>query len=84
MVWIGSIGVAALVLCWIPQSVETIRSGRCTVNLAFLLLSAIGSICLALYAVSLGDPVFSVLNVITTSGAALNIYYKLFPRTGSS
>ncbi|MBI4418451.1 MAG: lipid-A-disaccharide synthase N-terminal domain-containing protein [Ignavibacteriales bacterium] len=81
MVWVGYLGVAALVLCWIPQSIETVRAGRCNVNLSFLILSAIGSICLALYALSLGDPVFSILNVITTSGAALNIYYKLFPRT---
>jgi lipid-A-disaccharide synthase-like uncharacterized protein len=81
MVWVGYLGVAALVLCWIPQSIETVRAGRCNVNLSFLILSAIGSICLALYALSLGDPVFSILNVITTSGAALNIYYRLFPRT---
>lgn len=81
MVWIGYLGVAALVLCWIPQSIETIRAGRCNVNLAFLILSAIGSICLALYALSTGDPVFLILNIITTTGAGLNIYYKLFPRS---
>ncbi len=78
--WIGYVGLVALVLCWIPQSIETIRLGRCPVNFAFLVLSAIGSLSLALYALSLGDPIFSVLNIITTGGAALNIYYKLFPR----
>jgi lipid-A-disaccharide synthase-like uncharacterized protein len=78
--WIGYIGLAALVLCWIPQSIETIKLGRCPVNFSFLVLSAIGSLSLAIYALSLQDPVFSVLNIITTGGAALNIFYKLFPR----
>lgn len=78
--WIGYIGLVALVLCWIPQSIETIRLGRCPVNLTFLVLSAVGSLSLAIYAMSLGDPVFSLLNIVTTGGAALNIYYKLFPR----
>ena len=80
MLWIGYVGLGALVLCWIPQSVETIKLGWCPVNLAFLILSAVGSSTLAIYAFSLGDPVFSILNVITTAGAGLNIYYKLFPR----
>lgn len=82
--WIGYIGLVALVLCWIPQSIETIRLGRCPVNLTFLILSAVGSLSLAVYALSLGDPVFSVLNVMTTGGAGLNIYYKLFPRKQST
>lgn len=78
--WIGYVGLVALVLCWIPQSIETIRLGRCPVNRTFLLLSAAGSLSLAIYALSLGDPVFSILNILTTAGAILNIYYKLFPR----
>ncbi len=82
--WIGYLGLAALVLCWVPQSIETIKLGRCPVNLTFLVLSSVGSLSLAIYALSLGDPVFSVLNIITTGGAALNIYYKLFPRKQDS
>lgn len=80
MQWIGYVGLTALVLCWIPQSLDTIRLGRCPVNLLFLILSAVGSSSLALYALSLGDPVFSILNIITTAGAGFNIYYRLFPR----
>jgi MtN3 and saliva related transmembrane protein len=80
MQWIGYIGLTALALCWIPQSIETIRQGRCTVNLTFLILSSVGSFTLALYAWSLGDPVFTILNTLTTLGAALNVFYKLFPR----
>lgn len=80
MQWIGYVGLIALVLCWIPQSAETIRLGRCPVNLTFLILSAVGSSSLAVYALSLGDPVFSILNILTTTGALINIYYKVFPR----
>lgn len=80
MIWIGYIGLMAFALAWIPQSIETIRAGRCPVNMKFLLLSAVGSGALALYAVLLGDLVFSVLNGLTTAGALVNLFYKLFPR----
>ncbi len=80
MQWMGYIGLTALALCWIPQSVETIRLGRCQVNLAFLILSAVGSLSLAIYAISIDDLVFTLLNTLTTIGALINVYYKIFPR----
>lgn len=80
MLWLGYVGLSALVLCWIPQTIETIKQGRCPVNLAFLVLSALGSLCLAFYALSLGNSVFTILNCLTTLGTAINIFYKLFPR----
>ncbi|HLE31964.1 MAG TPA: hypothetical protein VJB38_05075 [Bacteroidota bacterium] len=82
--WLGYVGLVALVLCWIPQSLETIRLGRCPVNLSFLVLASLGSFSLAIYAFSLGDPVFTVLNVLTTLGAMLNLYYRIFPRKSST
>ncbi len=80
MEWLGYIGLTALALCWIPQSVETIKLGRCNVNFTFLVLSAIGSTTLAFYAFSINDTVFTILNALTTTGAMINIYYKVFPR----
>ncbi|MCI0708460.1 MAG: lipid-A-disaccharide synthase N-terminal domain-containing protein [Ignavibacteriae bacterium] len=77
---IGYIGLVAIVICWVPQSIETIKLGRCPINFWFLVLSVIGSIGLAIYAIDLGDPVFGTLNSLTTVGALLNLYYKLFPR----
>lgn len=77
---IGYIGLGALALCWIPQSIDTVRLGRCDVNLMFLVLSAVGSLSLALYAVLRSDPVFILVNTLTTAGALLNLYYKLRPR----
>ena len=80
MQWIGYAGLTALTLCWIPQSIETIWRGRCPVNLTFLILSSVGSFTLVLYAWNLGDPVFTILNALTTLGAVLNVFYKIFPR----
>jgi MtN3 and saliva related transmembrane protein len=80
MVWIGYIGLTALALCWIPQSIDTIKQGRCPVNVTFLVLSALGSLSLAIYALSLGNMIFTILNCLTTLGAAINIFYKMFPR----
>jgi MtN3 and saliva related transmembrane protein len=80
MQWIGYVGLSALALCWIPQSIDTIKQGRCPVNMTFLLLSALGSLSLAFYALSLGNPVFTILNCLTTLGTAINIFYKVFPR----
>ncbi|HXG01539.1 MAG TPA: lipid-A-disaccharide synthase N-terminal domain-containing protein [Bacteroidota bacterium] len=84
MEWIGLIGVIAFALAWIPQSLETIRAGRCDVNLAFLLLAAVGSLSLMLYAFLKGDIVFSAVNLLTTLGALINVVYKLFPRSDNS
>lgn len=80
MQWVGYVGLASLVLCWIPQSVETIQLGKCNINLSFLVLVSIGNVSLAIYAWSIGDTVFSVLNTVGTFGVLLNLYYKLFPR----
>ena len=80
MLWLGYVGLTALVLCWIPQTIDTLKQGRCPVNSGFLVLSAVGSFCLALYALSLGNLVFTLLNCLTTLGTAINIYYKIVPR----
>jgi len=82
--WIGYVGLAAFALAWIPQCWETIRDGRCGANLAFLSLSAVGSLSLACYAFQRGDPVFSSLNALTTVGAAVNIWFSVFPRPWTS
>ncbi|MGH2568928.1 MAG: lipid-A-disaccharide synthase N-terminal domain-containing protein [Bacteroidota bacterium] len=80
MQWLGYMGLVALVVAWIPQSVETVKLGRCSINLEFLVLVLIGNVCLALYAWSIDDTVFGLLNSVSTVGVVLNIYYKLLPR----
>lgn len=80
MEWIGFVGVIAFALAWIPQSIDTIKTGRCEVNMLFLLLAALGSFSLMTYALLQGDVVFSIVNGLTTVGAVINTFYKLFPR----
>lgn len=81
MQWIGYIGLIAITICWIPQSLESIRQGRCEMNLIFLILASVGGFSLFIYAVSLHDIIFSILNGFATIGASLNLFYKFFPRT---
>ena len=49
-------------------------------NLYFLILGSLGNLCLVVYALSIGDTVFSILNALTTIGSLFNLYYKFFPR----
>lgn len=76
------VGVVSFGLAWIPQSLETIRERRCGANLGFLLLGAVGSLSLMAYAWLRGDAVFTATNALTSAGALLNAYFKLFADAG--
>ncbi|TPW21601.1 MAG: hypothetical protein FD126_523 [Elusimicrobia bacterium] len=77
--WVGYVGLVAFALAWIPQSYDTIRAGHCAANRTFLMLAAVGSLSLTVYALEQGDPVFSALNALTTAGAGVNLVYSLYP-----
>ena len=85
---IGYIGALAFALAWVPQCVETWRARRCDVNGSFLILNAVGSFSLALYALLKRDIVFTAINTLTTAGALLNLFIKVsqkgYSMTGSS
>ena len=83
MQWCAYVGLRAFAVAWIPQSIETIKAGRCDVNGLFLMLSMTGSLALMLYALMRGDAIFSTVNALTTLGALVNIYYRQFPRISS-
>jgi lipid-A-disaccharide synthase-like uncharacterized protein len=74
---IGIIGLLALAAGWVPQTIQTFRDKDCKINLGFLVLNLIGSISLTLYALFLHDPVFTILNSMTTLGAFINLFYKV-------
>ncbi len=80
MEYVGYFGLISLTISWLPQSFETIKQGRSGINLIFLILVALGSACLSVYAMSIGNTVFSILNLLSTIGALLNLYYKIFSR----
>jgi lipid-A-disaccharide synthase-like uncharacterized protein len=75
---IGLIGLIAIVACWIPQTLEVLRTRHSSMKLSFLLLYFLGSIALTIYA--LGDPIFVTLNLLTTIGSAINLYFKIFSK----
>lgn len=82
--FVGYIGLVAFALAWIPQSLDTIKAGHCSANRTFLILAAVGSLSLTVYALQNRDPVFSSLNALTTAGALVNLYYSLWPRVSRS
>ncbi len=75
---IGLIGLTAIVACWIPQTFEVVKTGQSNMKLSFLILYLVGCIALTIYA--LGDTIFVTLNLLTTVGSAVNLYYKIFPK----
>ncbi len=79
--YLGYLGLFLIAVCWLPQTIETIRVGKCGVNMLFLVFQVVGSACLVAYAVGRDDLVFSVLNSLTALGAMINLYYKFSPRS---
>jgi MtN3 and saliva related transmembrane protein len=73
---IGYIGLGFLAASWVPQTIQTIKEKKCNANSMFLFLAFCGSLSLMIYAMMLGNTVFSLLNLMTSSGAFINLYYK--------
>ena len=74
---IGLIGLLAIVACWIPQTLQVLKTKRADMNFSFLIFYLVGSIALTIYA--LGDVIFLTLNLLTSIGSAINLYYRMFP-----
>jgi lipid-A-disaccharide synthase-like uncharacterized protein len=77
---LGYIGLSAIILCWVPQTIETLKAGRCGINKWFLILSLVGNVSLSLYALQRNDVIFFALNSLASVGSLVNGYYKFFPR----
>jgi lipid-A-disaccharide synthase-like uncharacterized protein len=75
---IGLVGLFSIAACWVPQTLEVLKTGQANMKLSFLILYLLGSIALTIYA--LGDAVFVTLNLLTTVGSAINLYYKILPK----
>lgn len=77
---LGWIGFTILVSAWIPQTLETVRKGYTSTNLAFIIMYVVASLLLTIYSILIVDYVFIALNGLITIGSGINLYYKLFPR----
>lgn len=77
MEYIGYVGLGFLAASWIPQTIKTIKEKKCSASTLFLALAFCGSFSLMIYALILRNPVFSLLNLMTSSGAMINLFYKI-------
>ncbi|MFA6467705.1 MAG: hypothetical protein WCW35_02335 [Bacteroidota bacterium] len=77
---LGYGGFIFLAICWIPQTIETIKNGRVAMERSFLLMYAIGAGLLMVQAIGLENLPLILLNSYTTLASLINLYYGVFPR----
>jgi uncharacterized protein with PQ loop repeat len=77
---LGYGGFAFLAICWIPQTIETIKTGRVAMQKSFLLMYALGAGLLMVQAIGLDNLPLILLNSYTTLASLINLFYGLFPR----
>jgi len=73
--FVGVLGAVLLLIAWIPQTLRTIKTRKVGMERKFLYIYLLGSLFLTIYAYSLEDWVFLILNAVATLMAAINIYY---------
>ena len=74
---LGFTGMGLLVLAWVPQTLATLRSRRCPLDTKFIILYVLASTLLTIYALIIGDVVFTVLNLLAALQSAINLFVKL-------
>jgi len=75
---IGLLGMIILVGSWIPQTLETIKSKKCPLNINFILLYTFSSLLLTIYSLLIKDLIFLILNFLAFLQSFINLYIKLF------
>lgn len=73
--FLGVLGMAFIVIAWMPQTLATIRTKRVGMEEKFLWFYLLGCMFLALYAFYIMDYVFLGLNSISFLLNSINIYY---------
>ncbi|MEO1021318.1 MAG: hypothetical protein AAFW89_02135 [Bacteroidota bacterium] len=81
---LGWVGFGILVAAWIPQTMDTIKTGKAAMNMAFIIMYTSSSLLLTVYSILQGDVVFIALNGMLTLGSSINLFYALFPRKKDS
>lgn len=75
--YLGIFGLLLLLIAWIPETLEMIKSKKAHLNRKFILFYVVGSASLALYSWLIQDLVFLTLNSFIAFAALLNGYYEL-------
>ncbi|WP_457751975.1 PQ-loop domain-containing transporter [Thermococcus sp.] len=74
---IGLIGMLLLVGSWVPQTIETIKTRKCPLNLQFILIYVTASSLLTLYAYFQRDWIFFTLNFLAAFQSAVNLVVRI-------
>ena len=77
---LGYGGFVFLAICWVPQTIETIKNGKVAMQKSFLLMYALGAGLLMIQAIGLYNLPLILLNSYTTVASLINLFYGLFPR----
>ena len=75
--YLGVIGLILIALGWTPQTLETIKKKKNNLNLKFNLLYTIGSLLLTVYAITLSDTIFIILNGFAFLMSGIGLYYNI-------
>lgn len=74
---LGTIGLLAVAVSWIPETLRTLRTKKSGLELRFNIIYMVGSFLLMVYAVSIWDYIFIALNSITFILATVNAFYTI-------
>lgn len=75
--YLGILGLILIALAWIPETLEIIKKKRNNLNLKFNILYVLGSLALVIYAVSINDLVFILLNGFAFLMSGIGLLYKI-------
>jgi lipid-A-disaccharide synthase-like uncharacterized protein len=80
---IGILGLALILVAWIPQTLATIKTKKVGMRREFIILYLLGSLFLAIHSIIIDDFVFLILNAGATFVASVNLYYSLISKSKS-
>ncbi len=81
--WLGLAGMTMVVIAWIPQTIEIIRSRRSALEWQFSALYFLGAFILTYYSILISDLVFTLLNSLAAYMAAIGLYFKVVEVMGA-
>ena len=79
---IGLIGMLLLVSSWVPQTLETIKTRKCPLNMGFIVIYVTAATLLTIYSYLIRDWIFFTLNFLSAFQSAINLVVKLTEKKG--
>ncbi len=80
---VGVFGALCIVIAWVPETLQTLRTKKTGLSLGFNIIYIIGSAALTWYSITLGDMVFIVLNCIATALSLINLPFTIMEHVGN-